>query len=88
MNKRQYKKLYSNLPSKKYLLDAQVVDYHVFGHKRRRARLNALSYREFGSLYKMRKVYADVRKIANIVASYQGKRYIFGDGVRHEETSV
>lgn len=79
MNKRQYKKLYSNLPSKKYLLDKQVV-----GYKRRRARLNAISCRNCGSLYTMRKAYADVRRIADVVKEYQDRLYTFGGDIKHE----
>lgn len=79
MNKRQYKKLYSDLPPKKCLLDRRVVDY-----KRRRARLNAVSRRCFGSLYKMRKAYANLHIIADIVKSYQNRLYIFGGNTKHE----
>lgn len=79
MNKRQYKKLYSDLPSKKYLLDKQVKDY-----KRRRARLNDISYRYFGCLYKMRKAYANLRIVADIVNGYQDRLYTFGGDIKHE----
>ena len=79
MNKRQRKKLYSDLPSKKFLLDKRISDY-----KRRRARLMDISCRDFGSLHKMRKTYADILIIADMVKRFRGKLYIFGGDIKHE----
>ena len=85
MNKRQRKKLYSDLPSKKFLLDKRISDY-----KRRRARLMDISRRDFGGLHKMRKTYADILRIADKIKSFRrklyifGELYIFGGDIKHE----